>query len=176
MGRRSGRIPLRGGDRKARLTDWGVGTGSQAVTTFSASGVSIIGAGLTPLEKLTLVRTRGIIDIHLGSATSDGDGYMGAFGICRVAEAAFDIGITALPTPVTEANWDGWFYHTYFSVHRDAGGVENAGSSHFRDMIDGKSMRIFAPEDIFVAVMEVTETGTSVLRVHHDSRMLFKLG
>ena len=161
--------------RSRRMTDWGVGPGGTGVTTLSASGSSILGAGVTTVAGIvTLVRTRGLFDVFLTAGVSAGDGMTGAVGIGIVSEPAFDAGIASIPTPITEAVWEGWLWHSFFSVHVGAaGGLDNPGASQ-RIEIDSKAMRKFSVEDTFVAVVELVETGAATAQIRLDTRMLFK--
>ena len=105
--------------RSRRGTDWGVGPGGSGVTALVATGSTVLGAGITLTSlALTVVRTRGLFHCFLdGVLAADGDGFFGAVGIGLVSTAAFDAGITAVPTLVTEAVWDGWLWHSFFGVH-----------------------------------------------------------
>ena len=158
-----------------RQTDWGFGPGGTAVTSFSASGSAVLGSGIEPTSLLTLVRTRGLVEIFIkGLATADGDGYTGAVAIGLASDPAFTAGIASLPTPITELNWDGWLWHSFFSVHATDISFGDSGSGHQRIVIDSKAMRKFSPENVMFAAAEVVEQGTVNLDVYFDSRMLFK--
>jgi len=123
-----------------------------------------------------LVRTRGLLDVFLdGVPTADGDGYFGAFAIGIVTDPAIAIGITAVPTPITEQSWDGWLYHTFISVHTMDVTFGNMGAAHHRIEVDSKAMRKFPVEMTMFAVLEVVEIGTATLNAFWDSRVLFKL-
>ena len=101
-----------------RRTGWEVGVGDiSALQSITTSSVAIVGNGLVALlDGLTLVRTRGIIQLVLTAAASPLDGFRGAFGICIVSEDAFGIGATAVPDPVADAGWDGWLWHQFYSL------------------------------------------------------------
>ena len=55
MARRQGSRFQTGG--RKRVTDWGLGPGSEALTTISASGKASLGSAIQPSTKLTVVRT-----------------------------------------------------------------------------------------------------------------------
>ena len=85
------------------------------MTTRSSSGSAFLGSGVTPVVSgLTLVRTRGQLFATLAVSSAAGDGYTGVWGIGKVTAAAFAAGLTAIPTPITEADWDGWLYWSTF--------------------------------------------------------------
>ena len=159
-----------------RTRTWGVGPGGTSTAQLSASGVSLLGSAITPTEdKLTVMRTRGLFAVNLVTITSGGDGYFGAVGIGKATKAAHIAGIASLPTPITEQTWDGWLWHSFFSVH---GGPEAAigttGSSQWIE-IDSKGMRKFDVDDVLYAAVEVVENGTAVINLQLDTRMLFAL-
>jgi len=157
--------------------DWNAGPGSSDVVSLSASGSAFLGSGIQPTaSEVTCLRTRGLFDAFLtGITTADGDGFTGAVGIGKCTLAAFTAGITAVPTPVTEVGWDGWLWHSFFSIH--AGDVSSAAGrseEHQRILVDSKGMRKFDGAEILYAVVEVVEQGTAVMDVYFDSRMLLQ--
>ena len=159
-----------------RLTDWGPGPGDTGRTSLTSSSAVIMGGGVTPTTgPVTLIRTRGNFHGSLESVTAAADGMQGAFGICVVQAAAFAIGITAIPTPITELDSDAWVYHKFFGVQaHSAVEAEFNTSTVVRFDVDSKAMRKLDSETVLVAVVEVVMLGTAVLRVYFDSRMLFK--
>ena len=175
---RGSRLPTRGRSPQKRQVAWTAGPGGSGITSITASGSSIVGSGLesTDLDELTLTRTRGILDIFMdGPGVTDGDGYFGAFGIGIVTEPAFAIGITAVPTPITEISWNGWLWHTFFSVHDgDVSLAPNDGVRQ-RFMIDGKAQRKLGQDEVLMGVIEVVEIGAATLNVFFDTRVLWKL-
>ena len=172
MARRSGlsrRIQV---PRRSRT--WSLGPGGTGVTVFTASSVAILGSGVTPVgTESTLARTRGLLEIFLTGATSAGDGFQGAFGIGKATAAAFTVGVTAIPTPITEVAWDGWLYHRFISLHAPAtvsAGVTPAVTERIE--IDSKAMRKITDEEVFFAAVEFTEIGAATMHVFFDCRML----
>ena len=158
---------------------WGLGPESSD-QSISATGLTIWTSGAVPGEpEFTIVRTRGFFEVGLASATAAQDGFFGAIGIGIVTAKAFAIGGTAMPGPLTEIDWDGWLFHSFFDVRMLSGthadGV-NAVSAHQRIEIDSKAMRKISTEEILVGVTEVTESGTGVIETHADCRVLVKLG
>ena len=153
-------------------------TGSLVKLAITASGTSIVGSAYALTgPQLTLIRTRGLYRSYLKSATTAGDGFQGAFGICVVQSAAFDAGVTALPGPISEINSEAWIYHAIVSTHANTS-AEAEFMSHAVTqelIIDSKAMRKLDAENTVVAVLEVTMAGTATMDVFHDSRALFKL-
>jgi hypothetical protein len=115
------------------------------------------------------------LDLLLSAATSALDGFTGAFGIGIATAAATAIGITAVPTPITEQEWDGWIFWHAFSVRAPAA-FDGTMAAIFRSVeIDSKAMRKLREEDSIYAAVEVIEQGTSALNVGLDTRILLKL-
>ena len=156
--------------------DWGLGPGGVAQQTITASGVVILGSGVTSTgAALTLMRTRGLLHLYLTSATAAGDGYTGAMGIIVVSDQAFAAGVASMPSPANEAESNGWLYHQFLSVHAgEAGGLSGGPEGSQRVDVDSKAMRKFDSEQTVVAILEVTETGTAVANVAFDSRLLLQ--
>ena len=175
MARRSGFS--RGRPRSSGVSrDWGAGPGGTGVTNITASGSAILGNGVVTVQnELTILRTRGLLDVALlGAATANGDGYFGAVGICVVTDAAFTAGITAIPTPITEAVWNGWLWHQFISVYDNDISGESSRDKQRQYEIDSKAMRKFDSEMVVAAVIEVVEIGGAALTVFLDTRMLFQ--
>ena len=168
-----------------RQNAWSLGAGGSTVTTLSATGAAFLGSSVIPAtEGLTIVRTRGELLMFLSSASAGLDGFTGAFGLAVVTSEAVAAGIASVPTPVEQADWNGWLYHRFFSITAvdalDSGVSDdkdaiNAVSAALRIEVDSKAMRKFKVEDRLYAAIEVVEVGTADLRIFFDSRMLVKL-
>ena len=114
----------------------------------------------------------------LSTITSALDGFAEvALGLCVVTENAFGVGITAVPTPLTDIGWDGWLWHWAGSVYGPSTTVTNAeGSANVRIPIDSKAMRKFKETDVMLAVLEVSaEVGAAVLTAKMVTRVLVKV-
>jgi len=169
-----------------RQTEWvtgpGLATGLQA--PFSASGPALVNGRFDFGTDATLVRLRGRMRLILDTSTALG-GYVGAFGIAKVTTAAATVGVSAIPTPVTEALWDGWLYHQHIQLISGdaiagsgvslAGNQANGTTAALDLVIDSKAMRKFENLESIVAVMELTELGTATMNWMVDTRFLVKL-
>ena len=164
---------------RRRETEWSEGPGSTGVTNVTASGSAFVGLGVAAAHPgLTQIRLRGLLDLWIrGNPATDGDGYFGAFGIGIVEAPAFAIGITAVPTPVTDAASETWLYHHFFSVHMGdiTGGAGQSSMMHQRIVVDSKAMRKTPPNVVMYAVIESVEIGAANMDVFFDSRALLKL-
>ena len=116
MARPRGFHPATG--RSRRRTGWEEGPGSSTLTSFTVSGSAILGSGLTLLQDgLTLVRSRGSLEARLQAASTIPSGFHCAIGIGVVTADAFGIGITAVPIPISNVDWNGWLFHQFFDFH-----------------------------------------------------------
>ena len=144
---------------------------------LSASGSTLFPtAQQAALDDLTIVRLHGSLLLLIDSVAALGDGFSWSFGICVVSENAAGIGVTAVPEPLTDVAWDGWFVHE----QGDLKGVttttmDNLGGKIERRSIDSKAMRKLHNTDVVIAVLQVVETGDAAMRAFFRSRMLSKL-
>ena len=167
-----------------RKTSWSVGPGGTAGRSSNGSVVYSVGAQVG-IDGATLVRTRGELLTQLVTSDAAQSGFPEcAFGIAYVNDNAFNVGITAIPTPITDIAWEGWLFHTMFAlISTDAvaaATVSHSGSSPTawisRVAIDSKAMRKVRQTDVCVGVIEVaSEVGAAEFTSRLNIRQLFKL-
>ena len=161
-----------------RLTSWIIGPfGTQSVGSNTKSLVSTSLLGIE--DGRTIVRIRGEVNVALTAAGAAVDGYdRVGLGMAVVTEQAISVGITAVPGPLTDINWDGWMWHwtggflsnTAFTL------PSNEGPGSARIVIDSKAMRKFGEEMALVAVLETLgEVSAATLRTTWNTRVLEKL-
>ena len=160
-----------------RKTGWEDGpTGAVAL---AATGSAIFPLSQQSVQDgITVVRIHGELLATIATVSSSLDGYVCGFGMCIVSENAAGVGITAVPTPITDQAWDGWLLHRLFTVKSNTGTIAdgvNAFSATARLELDSKAMRKFKLSDVLMGVVEVTEVGNSTLNLDLLSRMLIKL-
>jgi len=161
--------------RTARLTAWGLGP--EGALAHSSSVAQGFATGIVPTsEGFTIVRIRGEFLAFLQSAGSNGDGFQGAVGIGLASDEAFAVGITALPTPLSDDEDELWIWHSFFNIFA---GTAATGSREpaatVRLPVDTKAMRKFPVGTTMFAAVEVVETGVAVGSSKLLTRMLFKL-
>jgi len=155
-----------------RLTSWASGPeGLLFQTVVAKAGFP---TGVAPAEDLTIVRTHGDLLVRLTTSDDVGSGMDFGFGICIVSDQAFAIGQTAIPGPLTDAEWDGWFVHKLFNI---AGSIFNGtGPTSVRYEINSKAMRKFTVGNSMVAMIETAnEVGAVTIRANLLTRILSKL-
>jgi len=148
--RRSGLV-LRGG-RNIRESSWFFLTplevsigGSDTATLFGS-----LNAAALALRPFTIVRSRyewyGRADVVTG-----GEEWGGAFGVCVVSDQAAAIGVTAVPTPITDTGSDLFFVYEQMFGRFGGTQVEEVGA---RKTIDSKAMRKVNDSEDMVLVLE----------------------
>jgi len=148
------------------------------IISSSGSTIWTSGVALVSEPQATIVRIRGLVTFTLQAASGIGDGFQGALGFGVMTTAAFTAGVASIPTPVTEAEWDGWMFHQFFDVRAVTATIadgSNAVGNVFRMPIDTKAMRIIGDSQTLVPVIEVVESGTASMEMQGETRLLLKL-
>jgi len=161
-----------------RKTGWTTGPrGRLTITseTIALFSVGIVGGG----DGRTLIRTRGELLAYITATDNAAGGFARiAVGIALVNPAAFAVGATAMPGPITDANWDGWLWYKTFALFTNTAFTlpSNDGPSSARFEVDSKAMRKWKSEDAVVGVAEAeTEIGTTTFKLELNTRLLEKL-
>ncbi len=172
IGRRSGLV-LRGG-RNVRATLWA--NTPTTLITISAAGTSTLAFSLNAaalaLRPFTIVRER----LHWyvrSDVVTGGEVWGGAVGGCVVSDQASNIGVTAVPTPITDQGSD--LFHFYDQAYGRFGGtqVEEVGITR---VIDSKAMRKVDEGFDSVITFETPVSSLSLSMVSaFGGRTLFKL-
>ena len=162
--------------RSRRATDWGFGPDADSVVVTSSTK-TLWTTALTIGAPYTLIRLRGHFELILTVSSAIGAGFAGAIGMTLVSNDAFAAGAGSIPGPVTDSNWDGWFYHQFFNLHATTATVADAVNNMVvRKEIDSKAMRKWTPDQTLVAMIGATQTGNASMTLHADSRVLVKSG
>ena len=121
---------------------------------------------------------RGLIHFWQTSATAVGDGFFGAFGIGIASVDAFNVGVSAIPSPLEDLNWPGWLWHSFYDTRQlsttAADGV-NAGVTHSRIEVDSKAMRKLRLNEVLFGAIDQVESGTASAEFNAEVRVLVKL-
>ncbi len=146
-------------------------------TAFSAMGGTILftlNAAALALRPFTFVRWRAVLQVRSDQTASSED-QLGAYGIAVVSDEAVAVGVTAVPTPVTEMNSDLWFVHQIFmhsiQVSSAVGILSPAGSVY---QVDSKAMRKVEDGQDVVGVGELSGAGAGFV-LQDAGRALIKL-
>jgi len=125
-----------------RQTFW-FGSTFASVTIASASTASLItslNAAALAFRPFTIVRTRGVFTIRSDQLAGSED-QSGAYGRIVVSDQSVAIGVTAVPTPVTDSQSDWHVYEPFMDSLRflDATGFQLGTSRQY--IVDSKAMR-----------------------------------
>ena len=162
---------------RVRETIWS-GTGPVQVTEV-AGGASILtslAAGGLALRPFTVVRTRGVMFIRSDIEAADEQQWM-SYGSCVVSDQASAIGVTAVPTPVTDMSSDLWFlYESIVNSFTFVSATGFDGSSGKMIQYDSKAMRKVQEGEDLITVDELAASTISEGAVFSvTERQLFKL-
>ncbi len=159
-----------------RQTLWlPLAVGTDTLTSASsATLVASLNAAALALRPFTIVRTRGILELHSDQQATTESQQVG-FGQCVVSDQAAAIGITAVPTPDTDASSDLWFvYEWMMSTQRiitQVGFEEPSSSVHY---FDSKAMRKVPDGGDLITVIEASSISSGLIIVS-QLRTLIKL-
>ncbi len=170
--RRSGLV-LRGG-RDRRETSWVpfafTSTVLAASTPVLFTGFS---AGVLVLRPFTVTRLRGWMSLSSDQTTAQ-ERYAAALGLAIVSDQALAVGVTAVPTPVAEADSDLWFLWQSLSGSMLA--VTSTGLSDTQPtvVLDSRAMRkVEDGQDI--AVVQEASGGSAGCVLQRSGRLLITL-
>ena len=155
---------------KGRLSLW-LGM-SPSSTTMTAGGGTIVytfNAAALALRPVTILRTHMTFALR-----SDQEAAMeqqtAAFGWCVVSNEAAAVGVSAVPTPISELGSDLWFASKL--IYGDESKLIDKVRSETRVDLDSKAMRKVndGEQPVGVAEMSGTDSGGCILRIY--GRML----
>ena len=127
-------------------------------STLTAPGGFIyfsLNSAALALRPFTIVRTRFIAMIR-SDQTSVGEDQLGAMGIAVVSDQAVDIGITAVPTPLTDMGSSLWFTHEML-MNNGSKSADGGGGGVFQ--VDSQAMRKVEVGQDLVVVGEQSTVG-----------------
>ena len=164
------RAPMVGGAK--RKTSW-----LELVPTSASvsASTSVLLLSLTTAEKarrpFTIVRTHWEIVMANDAIGGGITNLIGAVGACVVTDQAEAVGITAIPTPITDLASDQWFLHQMMLSSQIEQGTDGMTYSNAKYSIDSKAMRkVDDSED----VVFIVESGAVSFTIVHGGRLLIK--
>jgi len=170
--RRSGRV-FRGG-RMRRESLWAALGTVETTMAGAPTAVLILSLNATALalRPFTVVRTRGIMQVRSDQVAGI-ESYGVDFGLAVVSDQAVLVGVTAVPTPLTDKASDIWYvYEQMFATqtgNASTGNVQDVGTSK---EFDSRAMRKVEEGSDIVGVVENELAGAIVVV---SGRFLIKL-
>jgi len=146
---------IRGAGQR-RQTLW-VGVAAVSSSQASIGGVILNSAGATLLALRPFTVVRSIITGHLISDQSvGGEEQVAAVGMAVVSDQALAVGITSVPTPITDADSDLWYLHDWVM---GSGSAVNDGRVGFGFKIESRAMRKVEDGQDLILVSEFSAIG-----------------
>ena len=171
--RRSG-FTSRGG-KQVRESLW-VGVGGIISVVAGGSGAVLLNApnaALLALRPYTVVRSRGFIHLASDQAAAAEDQAI-IVAQCVVSDQAVAIGITAVPTPVTDEDSDLFFMYQELMASHGAGTVDSENGQWVQ--YDSRAMRRVEDGAQNIVVLETQLAAlTQGTATRHHGRLLIKL-
>ncbi len=159
-----------------RETVWGdVGTTETVLSGApTAALINTLGAGALAQRPFTIIRVRGVIHVRSDQAAAT-ETFIGDLGYAIVSDQAIAIGVTAVPTPLTDKGSDLWFVYQQvigrLEVASGAGtGVPTNPGTFLQ--YDSKAMRRIEEGSDLAVVVENELAGCNLV---HSARLLVKL-
>ena len=156
---------------QVRLTDWGFFT--PAITTVSSGAVVLgsLNAAALALRPFTIIRQYYELYMISDQVINFEDQIAG-FGTCVVSDQASAIGVTAVPTPITDLGSDLWMCHQLL-MGRELSLIDTQfPGAHYS--VDSKAMRKVNGDEDFVISVEASSAGSG-LKLFAGGRFLIKL-
>ncbi len=168
------RVPMRRSGNRRETSWFGI---ALTITSLGDSGTSLLAAlnalGLAK-RPFTIVRTYLEVMVTSDQITSTETG-VGAIGMAVVSDQASAIGITAIPTPVTDLASDLFYLHqivmTRISLITSAGFEMNSGQNY---SLDSKAMRKVNDDQDVILVAETAAAPSAGLIFNVMGRFLVK--
>ncbi len=156
-----------------RATDWLSNSAETDRSTLGAA-TAVLDQTFAFGEPATVVRTRGTLWVASDQAAAN-ESPFGALGFAIVTDQAAGVGVTALPTPTTEAFSDEWFvWLPWFADARFSSAVGVGFRTFYEYKFDSKAMRKVDADTTAVVVIENSSATDGCLFLL-QFRMLVKL-
>jgi len=172
MGRRFTRG--RGRLGSPRLTAWaGIGLGATTLTSTGGTILNSLGTAALALRLFTVIRIHMEV-LMVSDQEIASEVQVAGIGAAVVSDQANAIGVTAVPTPITDLGSDLWFMHQLMMtsiVVLDATGTTTEDKTY---SIDSKSMRKVNDDQDVIIAAEFSGTGSG-LSIFTGGRLLLKM-
>jgi len=160
--------------RQRRQSDWfSVAWQAATLTVAGGSLTSSLNAAALALRPFTIVRTRLLVTIRSDQEIATEDQFA-AIGAAVVSDQASAIGVTAVPTPITDLDSDLFFVHQMIANSWQFTTGVGSGQRFASYDVDSKAMRKVNGDQDVVFTMEVDTNAGSGCLVALGGRMLIK--
>ena len=164
---------IRGVRRQVRETLWLDVATTESILGGAPTAVlaNSLNAAALALRPFTIVRTRGIFSIRSDQIAAS-ETFMGDLGYAVVSDQAVAIGVTAVPTPLTDKGSDLFFVYEQLVGRIDFSDATGIATNSITIHYDSKGMRRVNDDQDIVVVLENEIAGIAAT---HSARMLVKL-
>ncbi len=147
--------------RKNRLTTWvGISFTQTTITTQTSVLVASLNAAALALRPFTVVRSHLVAMLRSDQAAAI-EVQQAAVGLAVVTSQAVAVGITAVPTPVTDIASNEWLQHQVLFAHHQE--VTDRAEPAEVYKIDSKAMRkVEVGQDLILVLENAAATGIVV--------------
>ncbi len=161
-------------ERHGRQTFWFSGGHVDTVLAAASNAtlVSSLNAAALALRPFTVVRTRGFVNIATDQQAAT-EAQSGAWGVIVVSDQAVAIGVTAVPTPVSDDQSNWLAYESMANRFLFTTGVAYIQSGRER-IVDSKAMRKVTEGQDVISVVESSAISNGLIFSTYF-RMLIKL-
>ena len=142
------------------------------MTSTGGTVVGSLGALALAVRPFTVVRQHYEI-ISRSDQEAAVEHQLSAFGTCIVSEQAAGVGVTAVPTPVTDASSDLWMMHQYLASE-ESRLVDKALPANVYS-IGSKAMRKVNDDEDFLLIAELAGASGGGVILSISGRILIKL-
>ena len=158
--------------RKARETTWiGFQPANFTIATASTAQLAFsLNAAALALRPMTIVRTRFMIFMRSDQAAAL-EQQSAAVGLAVVSDQSVGVGVTAVPTPITDMPSAMWFVHQL--IFGDESELTDRTKSKRVIEIDSKVMRKVEVGQDIIVVVETSATSSGAI-IQIGGRMLIK--
>jgi len=156
-----------------RLSSWfEFSTGSTTMTAAGGTLIASLNAAGLAMRPFTVVRTH--VELALLSDQSGANELqVAAFGFAVVSDQATAVGVTAIPTPLTDLASDLWYLHQI--IYADESVVTDRTRPQTRVSVDSKAMRkVDIGQDIVIVAEIDAVTGSGAVLIS-GGRFLVKV-
>ena len=160
--------------RARRQSDWfSVQWVGNTLTVAGGTLYSSLSAAALALRPFTIVRTRLLVTVRSDQEIATEDQF-GAIALAVVSDQAAAIGVTAIPTPITDLDSDLFFVHQMVANSWQFSTAVGSGQRFASYDVDSKAMRKVNADQDVVMVGEVDTNAGSGMLLAAGGRMLIK--
>ncbi len=155
---------------KRRETTWFQFLPAEVTVASGANLIFSLNAAALALRPFTIVRSHFMISLKSDQSAAI-ERQEGAVGLAVVSDQAVAVGITAVPTPITEMGSNLWLLHQL--IYADESSLTDRTRPQMNIEVDSKAMRKVEVGSDLIVVVEITSASNGAIFIV-GGRMLVK--